>query len=109
MALIFFLEDKFSSLNVTESLAEIDVKETENPNVGDDQHRGMIPSFVLHDILTVKEINRCNHISCVTPDRIWLSDDKNNLILKNTSGDTLHRRKDIYIVAIYIVAMVYMT
>lgn len=56
----------------------------------------MIPSFVLHDILTVKEINRCNHISCVTPDRIWLSDDKNNLILKNTSGDTLHRRKDIY-------------
>lgn len=93
---IFFLEDAFSSLNVTESLAEIHVKETENPNVGDDQQREMISSFVLHDILTVKEINRCNHISCVTPDRIWLSDDKNNLILKNTSGDTLHRRKDIY-------------
>lgn len=56
----------------------------------------MIPSFVLHDILTVTEINRCNHISCVTQDRIWLSDDINNLILTNTSGDTLHRRKDIY-------------
>lgn len=77
-------------------MGEIQVKETENSNAENDQQREMMPSLVLHNILTVKEINRCNHISCVTPDKIWLSDDKNNLILKNTSGDTLHRRKDIY-------------
>lgn len=88
-------------------MGEIQVKETENSNAENDQQREMMPSLVLHNILTVKESNRCNHISCVTPDKIWLSDDKNNLILKNTSGDTLHRRKDIYIVVIYIVAMDY--
>lgn len=45
--------------------------------------------------LTVTGVNDCNHISCVTSDRVWVSDNKANLILINTTGDTLHCLKDL--------------
>lgn len=39
--------------------------------------------------LTMKCVCKCVHISCVTTDRVWDSDDY-CLILTNTAGDNLH-------------------
>lgn len=46
--------------------------------------------FNATDSFIVKGVDRCYHISCVTPDRVWINDE-NNLILADTkTGETLH-------------------
>lgn len=51
------------------------------------------PSF--QQFLTVIDVNGCYHISCLTPDRVWVSDGDNTLILTDTTtGDTLFHIKD---------------
>lgn len=37
----------------------------------------------------------CDHIACVTSDRIWASD-RDKLLLINTNGETLHYREDLF-------------
>ncbi|XP_078312201.1 uncharacterized protein LOC144617719 isoform X1 [Crassostrea virginica] len=50
----------------------------------------MISSPVLQKSLSMTDIERCFHISCVTPDRVWVSD-YNNIILTDTAtGKQLH-------------------
>lgn len=49
------------------------------------------PEF-LHSI-TVTGVG-CYHISCVTSDRVWISDNRNSLILTNSAVDILHRVED---------------
>lgn len=39
------------------------------------------------------DVDKCEHISCVTSDQVWVGDD--NLILINTAGDILHRLTNI--------------
>lgn len=39
-------------------------------------------------------VRKCFHISCVTPDLIWVSDVGNDLILTNTAGSILHHIND---------------
>lgn len=46
-------------------------------------------------LLTVEGVGGCGHISCMPLDRVWVSDDKNNIVLTNTKGDPLHPRKDL--------------
>nr|XP_022288167.1 uncharacterized protein LOC111100508 isoform X2 [Crassostrea virginica]XP_022288168.1 uncharacterized protein LOC111100508 isoform X2 [Crassostrea virginica]XP_022288169.1 uncharacterized protein LOC111100508 isoform X2 [Crassostrea virginica] len=54
----------------------------------------MLSSPVLQKSLSVKGVEQCSHISCVTPDQVWVSDGK-NIILKDTAtGKQLHRVKD---------------
>eukprot|EP00105_Crassostrea_gigas_P043478 XP_019927626.1 PREDICTED: uncharacterized protein LOC105339862 isoform X2 [Crassostrea gigas] len=45
--------------------------------------------------ITVRGVHDYKHISCVTSDRAWVSDHKNNLILTNTTGVTLHYVMDL--------------
>ncbi|XP_078327654.1 uncharacterized protein LOC144623210 isoform X2 [Crassostrea virginica] len=50
----------------------------------------LLSSPVVQKSLSVTGVKRCRHISCVTPDRVWVSDD-NNLILTDTAtGKQLH-------------------
>ena len=43
------------------------------------------------DTYVVTGVDRCHHISCVTPDRVWINDE-NSLILADTkTGVTLKR------------------
>lgn len=37
----------------------------------------------------------CLHISCVTPDRVWVSDNENNLILMDIKGNYIHLFDDL--------------
>ncbi|XP_078327656.1 uncharacterized protein LOC144623211 isoform X1 [Crassostrea virginica] len=50
----------------------------------------LLSSPVVQKSLSVTGVNECTHISCVTPDRVWVSD-YNNLILTDTAtGKQLH-------------------
>ena len=50
----------------------------------------LLSSPVVQKSLSVTGVEWCGHISCVTPDRVWISD-LNNLILTDTAtGKQLH-------------------
>ncbi|XP_078311410.1 uncharacterized protein LOC144618693 isoform X2 [Crassostrea virginica] len=54
----------------------------------------LLSSPVVQKSLSVTGVNECYHISCVTPDRVWVSD-LNNLILTDTAtGKQLHSVED---------------
>ncbi|XP_078327661.1 uncharacterized protein LOC144623211 isoform X2 [Crassostrea virginica] len=54
----------------------------------------LLSSPVVQKSLSVTGVKECSHISCVTPDRVWVSD-YNNLILTDTAtGEQLHRVED---------------
>lgn len=55
----------------------------------------LTPQPEFHYSFTAKGVNYIFHISCMTSDRIWVSDDE-NLILTNTTGDILHRYGDFF-------------
>nr|XP_034309754.1 uncharacterized protein LOC109617067 [Crassostrea gigas] len=79
---------------VMESLSGIPTLGTEKLQQGNQcLLKLMSPPELLHS-LTVTGVDRCYHISCVTSDRVWVSDHRNNLILTDTTGVPLHRVKD---------------
>lgn len=58
------------------------------------------PDPELNQCIKFKDVHSYYHISCVTPDKVWISDSNddtsNNLSLINTTGDTLFHLKDLY-------------
>lgn len=68
--------------------------EKEKPKEGKKLLKLASPPKLLRS-LTVEGVGGCGHISRVTSDRVWVSDDKNNIVLTNTAGDRLHHREDI--------------
>ncbi|XP_065931209.1 uncharacterized protein [Magallana gigas] len=91
-------QDALTDLNpatadVMESLSEIPTPGTEKPQQGNQcLLKLMSPPKLLHS-LTVTGVNRGLHISCVTSDRVWVSD-WDNLMLTDTTGVPLHRVED---------------
>lgn len=55
------------------------------------------PEVHQHLTLTGGFVFPCDfhHLSPVTPDKVWVSDTRNNLFLKNTEDDTLHHLTDL--------------
>ncbi|XP_062576405.1 tripartite motif-containing protein 3-like [Saccostrea cucullata] len=53
-------------------------------------YRGVLQKYV-----TLSGVSQCHHISRVSSDRVWISDEKGNLILTNTKGEELDRVTDI--------------
>ena len=55
----------------------------------------LLPSPVVHKSVILKDVCNCGHISTATPDRVWVSDDDNNLnFTDTTSGGKLHSVND---------------
>ncbi|XP_065929561.1 uncharacterized protein [Magallana gigas] len=79
---------------VMESLSGIPTPGTEKPQQGNQCLLKLMSSPELLPSLTVTGVGRCLHISCVTSDRVWVSDYRNNLIFTDTTGIPLHRVKD---------------
>ncbi|XP_062566989.1 uncharacterized protein LOC134229288 [Saccostrea cucullata] len=52
--------------------------------------------LVLQTSVTVSGVSTCRHISHVSTERVWISDNKGNLILTNTTGVTLDQVTDLY-------------
>lgn len=45
-------------------------------------------------MITVKDVWCCSHLSLVSTDELWVSDDK-NLVLINSTGKSIHHNKDV--------------
>eukprot|EP00105_Crassostrea_gigas_P039435 XP_019923583.1 PREDICTED: uncharacterized protein LOC105330123 [Crassostrea gigas] len=92
-------QDALTDLNpatadVMESLSEIPTTGTETPQQGNQCLLKLMSPPELHPSLTLTGVDRCYHISCVTSDRVWVSDRENNLMLTDTTGVPLHRVED---------------
>nr|XP_034309445.1 uncharacterized protein LOC117683739 [Crassostrea gigas] len=81
---------------VMESLSGIPTPGTEKPQQGNQCLLKLMSHPELLLSLTVTDVDRCYHISCVTSDRVWVSDGKNNLIFTDTTGVSLHRVEDLW-------------
>ena len=77
-----------------ESLSAIQITERGNRRVGNQCLLKLTSGAELHQSLTLTGVDRCYHISCVTSDRVWVSDHWNNLMLTDTTGVPLHRVED---------------
>lgn len=51
------------------------------------------PGPLVLSIITVKDVWCCSHLSLVSADELWVSDDK-NIVLINNTGKSMHRIKD---------------
>lgn len=88
---VFFLDSNQAIKDETKSLSEVQTDEN-SPN-GNEYLLEKMPCAKLHEYFKVPNVDSCHHISCVTPDRVWVSF-KNNLIFTNTAGDILHCLED---------------
>ncbi|XP_065943795.1 uncharacterized protein [Magallana gigas] len=92
-------QDALTDLNpatadVMESLSEIPTPGTEKPQQGNQCLLKLMSPPELLPSLTLTDVDRCYHISCVTSDRVWVSDGRNKLMLTDTTGVPLHRVED---------------
>lgn len=72
------------------SLCGIQITEKGNRCVGNNYLLTLMSSPEFHLPFTLPGVDCCCHITIVTSNRFWVSDDKNNLILSNSAGNTLH-------------------
>ncbi|XP_052679274.1 uncharacterized protein LOC128160049 [Crassostrea angulata] len=88
------MTESLNKEDVMESLSAIQITERGNRCVGNQCLLKLMSGAECHQSLTVTGVDRCDHISCVTSDRVWVSDDRNNLILTDTTCAPLHRVED---------------
>ncbi|XP_065939277.1 uncharacterized protein [Magallana gigas] len=86
------MTESLNKEDVMESLSAIQITERGNRRVGNQCLLKLTSGAELHQSLTVTGVDWCYHISCVTSDRVWISDE-NNLMLTDTTGVPLHRVK----------------
>uniref|UniRef100_A0A8W8NJT7 B box-type domain-containing protein n=1 Tax=Magallana gigas TaxID=29159 RepID=A0A8W8NJT7_MAGGI len=87
------MTESLNKEDVMESLSAIQITERGNRRVGNQCLLKLTSGAELHQSLTVTGVDRCRHISCVTSDRVWVSEG-NNLMLTDTTGVPLHRVED---------------
>ncbi|XP_065937594.1 uncharacterized protein [Magallana gigas] len=87
------MTESLNKEDVMESLSAIQITERGNRRVGNQCLLKLTSGAELHQSLTLTGVDHCLHISCVTSDRVWVSD-YNNLMLTDTTGVPLHRVED---------------
>eukprot|EP00105_Crassostrea_gigas_P040757 XP_019924905.1 PREDICTED: uncharacterized protein LOC105333353 [Crassostrea gigas] len=85
------MTESLNKEDVMESLSAIQITERGNRHLGNQCLLKLTSVPELHQVTCVAS---CCHISCVTSDRVWVSDHRNILMLMDTSGISLHRVKD---------------
>ncbi|XP_061171138.1 uncharacterized protein LOC133180687 [Saccostrea echinata] len=93
--IILSLTVKINMEDVIKSLCESHVIEMEKREVGNVCGLKLMPTPVLHKSFTVQGVSGVDHISFFTPDRVWISDSENNLILTNKEGGRFHHLRDV--------------
>ncbi|XP_065932418.1 uncharacterized protein [Magallana gigas] len=88
------MTESLNKEDVMESLSAIQITERGNRRVGNQCLLKLTSGAELHQSLTVTGVDGCLHISCVTSDRVWVSDHINNLMLTDATGVPLHRVED---------------
>ncbi|XP_061165867.1 uncharacterized protein LOC133174786 [Saccostrea echinata] len=88
------LTEEINMEDVAALLGKLQIKET-GRKVGNEDLLKMMSTAVLQKSFTVTDVRGgVSHISCVMPDRAWVNDN-NNLILTNTTGESLSLLTDI--------------
>nr|XP_034321337.1 uncharacterized protein LOC105327231 [Crassostrea gigas]XP_034321338.1 uncharacterized protein LOC105327231 [Crassostrea gigas]XP_034321339.1 uncharacterized protein LOC105327231 [Crassostrea gigas]XP_034321340.1 uncharacterized protein LOC105327231 [Crassostrea gigas]XP_034321341.1 uncharacterized protein LOC105327231 [Crassostrea gigas]XP_034321342.1 uncharacterized protein LOC105327231 [Crassostrea gigas]XP_034321343.1 uncharacterized protein LOC105327231 [Crassostrea gigas]XP_03432134 len=87
------MTESLNKEDVMESLSAIQITERGNRRVGNQCLLKLTSGAELHQSLTLTGVDLCYHISCVTSDRVWVSN-INNLMLTDTTGVPLHRVED---------------
>nr|XP_034305496.1 uncharacterized protein LOC105339367 [Crassostrea gigas] len=87
------MTESLNKEDVMESLSAIQITERGNRRVGNQCLLKLTSGAEFHQSLTVTGVDRCDHISCVTSDRVWVSDEY-NLMLTDTTGVPLLRVED---------------
>nr|XP_034308132.1 uncharacterized protein LOC117683208 [Crassostrea gigas] len=77
-----------------ESRNGLPTKETEKPQQQNECLLKLFSSPELFHSFRVPGVRHCYHISCISSNLVWVSDD-HNFILTNTTGITQHRVKDL--------------
>lgn len=80
--------------DVIDSPNKIQIIEKGREQIGSEISLHLKSTLEFKKSLTVAGVNSCYHITRVTPDLFWVSDEKNNLILANTSGNTFYELND---------------
>ncbi|XP_065943829.1 uncharacterized protein [Magallana gigas] len=88
------MTESLNKEDVMESLSAIQITERGNRHVGNQCMLKLMSGAEFHQSLTLTGVDCCYHISCVTSDRVWVSDDENHFILTDTTGAPLHRVED---------------
>nr|XP_034321336.1 uncharacterized protein LOC105337630 isoform X5 [Crassostrea gigas] len=88
------MTESLNKEDVMESLSAIQITERGNRRVGNQCLLKLTSGAELHQSLTLTGVRFCYHISCVTSDRVWVSDYRNNLMLTDTTRVPLHRVED---------------
>ncbi|XP_056016078.1 uncharacterized protein LOC125677337 isoform X2 [Ostrea edulis] len=93
--LLLSLTEGFNMEDVSQLLTGIPEIQmtTGKRQVGIDECVKLTSTPVLHTSVWVTGISRVFHISRVMSDQVWICD-RNNLILTDTTGDTIHRVRD---------------
>ncbi|XP_065932341.1 uncharacterized protein [Magallana gigas] len=91
------MTESLNKEDVMESLSAIQITERGNRRVGNQCLLKLTSGAELHQSLTLTGVRGCLHISCVTSDRVWVNDNKKNLMLTDTTGVPLHRVEDSWI------------
>lgn len=89
-----FVDHVSASYDDMKPLNEIITTESEKTNQGNKCRLKLIYPPQSFQSLTVTGVSGCNHICCVTSDRVWINKG-NKLILPNTTGNTLGKRNDL--------------
>lgn len=93
---------KHEKLSMNDSLNKKDIADLLSNQIKDRRKRGVQNDFLLevdacptpHISFKVKEVRRCDHISCLTLDCVWVSD-RSDLILSNSKAEALVTIDDI--------------
>lgn len=91
-----FLPKILVKKSVTKSLNAFQIKNNVERHLQYRHFLKLMYEPVLQHHIKVTDIRHCRHISFATTDKVWVSDDENNLILTNTEGEILHHLNDIY-------------
>lgn len=89
------MTESFNKKDVGESLRVIEIVDRGKQRIKIERLLKLMPVPKLHQSLKVKGVDGVHHISCMTSDRAWVSDDKTHLTLTKTTSDTLHYLKDL--------------
>lgn len=93
--IVFTIADSVNKGDFTVVLSDIQIKSKGKRFAGNDCLLQLMPSPIQIGNIKVTGVNGCSHICNISSELVWVSD-KNNLVLANTKGETLHHLNDLY-------------
>lgn len=88
--------DSLNKEDVVQSLSGIKITERGKRGMQNECLLKLMSTPDFHQSFTLTGDRCCCHISCMTSNRVWISDIQYRLFLKNTQGVNLHNIEDVY-------------